>query len=635
MAPDPKAEVPGELPAIDETLTTMTKLGTAFENAGQGFQKISTDGWKGATADAFQDYYQQEPPKWFRAADAFTDSAKALQQYRDTLAWAQRQAEQACADIEAAERQSERALAQYEKSDATGPFEDPGAAARQQAQAALDDAKKQVEEAAKKAAAVLLKAADEAPPQPGLLTQLGSALGDIGQNVAEAYGDFWRGSFEGGLEMIQQLRAITPFDPYNMTHPSKYAENMSNLVSSTFAAGKAFITDPVATTKAMASAGIESFTKDPFGSLGKLAPEAAAGLVTGGSSTAGSVTRKVLGELKDGLTPDTRKADDWNWTPDSPASPPSPPPAPRPEPVPQSHQPNTSTPSGGWDHPPTPNHSTPPPPPHQTTGSWTDTNPSHTDYNRTPDHTTSQLSYGHTPESAGHHIPEAPSAEQRVVNEALAEVREHGDGIQKFDDRYGFEPGTKDLPEGLSRDNPDPFGNDAWQRPRDFDAPEFIHRNVDPSDEANALWRAVHSQDLDQIFREGIAPRDPDGRADIAALDGHVGGATNSRFVSATDSLEHALQRGQNRPDDYGVILKFRTGGGIDVDATMHDYLGNSRYGYTSHGEREFALKDGAHPSIIEGAYRPTSFGPDGKPTGYEWVPNPYFDESILRKGAR
>lgn len=78
MAPDPKEEVPGELPAIDETLATMTKLGTAFENAGQGFQKINTTGWEGQTADAFQEYFQQEPPKWFRAADAFTEAADAM-----------------------------------------------------------------------------------------------------------------------------------------------------------------------------------------------------------------------------------------------------------------------------------------------------------------------------------------------------------------------------------------------------------------------------------------------------------------------------------------------------------------------------------------------------------------------------
>ncbi|MEV0086500.1 putative T7SS-secreted protein [Saccharopolyspora sp. NPDC050642] len=668
MAPDPREEVPGELPAVDETLATMTKLGTAFENAAQGFQKINTAGWEGPTADAFRDYYQQEPPKWFRAADAFTESADALRQYREVLAWAQRQAEQACADIERADRQTAQAEAKYEQAadqgNATEPFQDPGAAARNQAQASLDAAKEQVEEAAKRAAAALIKASEKAPPQPGPLTMLASGVGDVFQNVAESYGDFWKGSFDGALDMLQQARTLNPFDPYNVMHPQQYGENISQLAASTVAAGKAFVSDPIGTGKAMIGAGIDSFTKDPFGTLGKLAPEVAAGLATGGSSTAGSLGRRALGKLDDFVNgkpsadlpggknpPAVHHQPPGNVTGTGQA-PPTNPPAPRPESLPPAHQPSatTSTTFERGDHSPAPNHDYNPGTPPSTASNW---NSPHTDYTRGNDHPEAARDayreqhapsqpnhhgqWGHEPSApeTTHHAPESPPSPEQHVNDVLAEVREHGDGIQKFDDRYDFEPGTDHLPEGLSRDNPDPFGNDAWQRPRDFDAPEFIHRNVDPSDDANSLWRAVHSRDLDEYFREGIMPRNPDGRADIDALEGHVGGATNSRFVSATDSLDHALQRALNRPDDYGVILKLRTGGGIDVDATLHDYLGNSTYGYASHGEREFLLKDGAHSSIIEGAYRPISFDSAGKPTGYEWVPNPYFDPAMLRKGAR
>ncbi|MEU6266758.1 putative T7SS-secreted protein [Saccharopolyspora shandongensis] len=303
MAPDSREEVPGELPAIDETLATMTKLGTAFENAAQGFQKINTAGWEGPTADAFRDYYQQEPPKWFRAADAFTESADALRQYRDVLAWAQRQAEQACADIERADRQTAQAEARYEQAadqgNATEPFQDPGAAARNQAQAALDAAKEQVEEAAKRAAAALIKASEKAPPQPGPLTMLASGFEDVFQNVAESYGDFWKGSFDGALDMLQQARTLNPFDPYNVMHPQQYGENISQLAASTVAAGKAFISDPIGTGKAMIGAGIDSFTKDPSGFIGRLAPEVAAGLATSGSSTAGSLGRRALDTVTD------------------------------------------------------------------------------------------------------------------------------------------------------------------------------------------------------------------------------------------------------------------------------------------------------------------------------------------------
>lgn len=609
------------------------------------------------------------------------------------LAWAQQQAEKACADIERADRQTAQAEAQYEKAadqgNATAPFQDPGAAARNQAQASLESAKAQVEEAAKRTAAALIKASEKAPPQPGPLTMLASGAEDVFQNVAEGYGEFWKGSFDGALDMLQQARALNPFDPYNLTHPSQYAENIGNLAASTVAAGKAFISDPIGTGKAMIGAGIDSFTKDPFGTLGKLAPEVAAGLATGGSSTAGTLGRRALSKLDDLVNgkpsselptghnpvpahhqppgnvpgPTNGQAPPMNppGAPHQSATPrpetfpqaPSPhaPTASRPESMPSAHHPSASTTFERGDHSPAPNHSYNPNTPQSTAGNWN--SPHAADYTRgsehadgaretyrerpSPSHPNHHGPGGHEPSApeTAHHAPESPPSPEQRVNEALAEVREHGDGIQKFDDRYDFEPGTDHLPEGLSRDNPDPFGNDAWQRPRDYDAPEFIHRNVDPSDDANSLWRAVHSRDLDEYFRDGLMPRNPDGRADIDALEGHVGGATNSRFVSATDSLDHALQRALNRPDDYGVILKLRSGGGIDVDATLHDYLGNSTYGYASHGEREFLLKDGAHSSIIEGAYRPISFDGAGKPTGYEWVPNPYFDPAMLRKGAR
>ncbi|MEV6232937.1 putative T7SS-secreted protein [Saccharopolyspora shandongensis] len=390
MAPDPQEEVPGELPAVDETLATMTKLGTAFENAAQGFQKINTAGWEGPTGDAFRDYYQQEPPKWFRAADAFTESADALRQYRDVLAWAQRQAEQACADIERADRQTAQAEAKYEQAadqgNATEPFQDPGAAARNQAQAALDAAKEQVEEAAKRAAAALIKASEKAPPQPGPLTMLASGFEDVFQNVAESYGDFWKGSFDGALDMLQQARTLNPFDPYNVMHPQQYGENISQLAASTVAAGKAFISDPIGTGKAMIGAGIDSFTKDPSGFIGRLAPEVAAGLATSGSSTAGTLGRRVLGELGDLVKgkpsadlPGGRSPVPVHHQPPGnvpgPANGHAPPvntPAPRPESMPPSHQPSSSTgtPFERGDYSPTPNHGYNPSPPQSTASNW-------------------------------------------------------------------------------------------------------------------------------------------------------------------------------------------------------------------------------------------------------------------------
>ncbi|GAA0505820.1 putative T7SS-secreted protein [Saccharopolyspora thermophila] len=415
MAPDPKEEVPGDLAAIDETRTTMAKLGAAFENAAQGFQKINTGGWSGATADAFADYYRQEPPKWFRAADAFTEAAEALGQYRDVLAWAQQQAEKACADLARAEKQTEQAQAQHEKSGSSTPFQDPAAAARNQAQATLDAAKEQVEQAAAKAASILLKAAEKAPPTPGLLTMLASGVEDVWQNTAEAFGEFWQGSLEGSLEMIQQLRAISPFDPYNLTHPTQYAKNIGELASTTIAAAKTFVSDPIGTTKAMVGAGIDSFTKDPFATLGKLAPEVATGLATGGGSAvgrAGSMAHKVFEGVKEVVTPDKRKAEDWDWTPDydAPTPQPSPPPAAQPHNVP-AHQPPLTTSTHAGQSAPSPNHANTQgaPPTSGDPRGW-----NHTDHS-VPNHTTPDSSRGahhepytrpaHQPDASGPHAP--------------------------------------------------------------------------------------------------------------------------------------------------------------------------------------------------------------------------------------
>ncbi|MGI8307129.1 putative T7SS-secreted protein [Saccharopolyspora hattusasensis] len=452
MAPDPREEVPGELAAIDETLTTMTKLGTAFENAAQGFQKINTTGWEGATADAFQDYFRQEPPKWIRAADAFTAAAAGLRDYVGVLEWAQRQAVQACAEIADAERRIEVARAQFESSGATVPFQDPGAAARETAQAKLGATKEQVEQAAREAARVLLEAAEDAPPQPGPLTLLSSGVEDIFQNVAEGCGEFWKSSFDGALGLIQQARVLNPFDPYNITHPQQYGENLSNLAAGTIAAGKTFISDPIGTGKAIIDAGIDGFTKDPFGTVGRLAPDVAAGLATGGSSTAGSLGRRVLTEVTDyvkgkGDHP-ASSPHGWNIPPHNPPNPPGPRPESAPPPHPLSHVP-------GPPHPATPEQ-------------------------RSPSHGWDGSSQPHTPAVPGHPHPSPAHSDARIdADEAL-----------KYDFRQVSAGAEHGLPGSGDDWRPDP-GTDGPSpgHPEDHDGLTDEHRAA--AEVARKIWPDV------------------------------------------------------------------------------------------------------------------------------------------------
>ncbi|MEU5845156.1 putative T7SS-secreted protein [Saccharopolyspora shandongensis] len=675
MAPDPREEVPGELPAIDETLATMTKLGTAFENAAQGFQKINTAGWEGPTADAFRDYYQQEPPKWFRAADAFTESADALRQYREVLAWAQRQAEQACADIERADRQTAQAEARYEQAadqgNATEPFQDPGAAARNQAQASLDAAKEQVEEAAKRAAAALIKASEKAPPQPGPLTMLASGVGDVFQNVAESYGDFWKGSFDGALDMLQQARTLNPFDPYNMMHPQQYGENISQLAASTVAAGKAFISDPIGTGKAMIGAGIDSFTKDPSGFVGRLAPEVAAGLATSGSSTAGSLGRRALDALAD-----TRIGSRVNDAVDNIKGVPDPghtpshgqPPSPQ-HPNSPGMPPHDSTPANyGHQSPPTP--SAVEPPSHQSSfdrpGPAEYTLPTAPDHNFDPqrpghEQPTSQAEpAAHTPgrppaawedyrpgdeafdlarDPYGSPTTPHPSAAEPPGPAPQNHIRDDQDHPLNYDFRKvsadpdhglpgnsGHWPSETDVPRAPSPDAG--IDSDTTSQP-DVDAPQ--HPRVSPLEDIqqhlddtaldpvsasdlpdNAVWRTT----TEPLFRCDNRDWDDifgDGFASWGNdndLHAHLSGSKESGYVSMTNDPEYYRQSNKD------FLYEIEVDGGVD----MNKSLGEHKWEW----ESEIDAYGGVRPERIKGRWE-LHRGDDGATYRTNWVDNPNY----------
>lgn len=586
---------PGQMASVAEHLTT---LGAAFERAGQGFKTIDAGGWRGETAEGFEDFLAGAPPRWFRAADSFSDAGAAVQRYSEVLAEAKRQAAEAKTRLQQAKQASEAAAArhnaavqhynsQVQAANPTpgappGTFVDPAAEDRAAAEHTIDRAKQAVRQAGAEASRTVLTAMQAAPAEPGLMTRLKANFMDSMSEGGRVLGSVAAGAGGAVAGLAQLARMALPLDPYRLTHPAQASE-----AATTLAAGLAgAVKDPYAAIKTTVD--IDGWRNQPGRTLGSMIPDAVASLAggAGAASRLGSGARRIAKgaeKLADG---------------------------------PQHHPGQLGPQQFAEPHAP----------------DRPEFGPQHA-----PDHADSGPQ--HTPDQAGHgpHQPGIPTREQHV-QDALDDVRAHGDGIQKFGDRYDghFEPGAEHLPEGLTRNNPDPFGNDAAVRPRDNDAPEFIYRNVDPSDDANALWRAVGERDVQEYFQEGIHPRNRDAGAGIESLDGHVAGNTaGGRFVSTSDSLEHVLQRGQKHPDTYGVILKIRSGGGIDTDATLHEHLANSRYPYQSHGEREILLKDGAHNSIIEGAHRPTAFDTAGKPTAYEWIPNPNFNPDMLRKGAR
>ena len=198
---DPKALVPGDADTLDGTVQMLNSYGDMLAEAGTGLQRIDTsDGWSGTAADGFRKAFQGQPGKWIEAGGAFHSAAQAVGNYLNTLTWAQGQAADAIReynDGQAATQQAQadharavqQAQAQAESSGTTAPtipFTDPGEAKRQAAQQMLDRARKQLVDAGNTAADAVDKARDKAPPKPGWLSQLGSAIEDFGGKALHA-----------------------------------------------------------------------------------------------------------------------------------------------------------------------------------------------------------------------------------------------------------------------------------------------------------------------------------------------------------------------------------------------------------------------------------------------------------------
>ncbi|MEU0885167.1 hypothetical protein ABZ345_41810 [Lentzea sp. NPDC005914] len=192
---------------------------------------------------------------------------------------------------------------------------------------------------------------------------------------------------------------------------------------------------------------------------------------------------------------------------------------------------------------------------------------------------------------------------------------------------YDFEPGTKNLPRGLTLDTPHDF---VAQRYPHLAGSTFTY-NGQP-----VIWKKPQSVKEMQSFRrdplpgfhadgsgEGFVAKGHDTK--ITELSGHIGGATGTPAKSATKSPEHAMQRkdgtipgagseASNRLVAEGKIVELPNGlrrmdfwvseiyaeHVIDVDATVRHYDGEKTSG---HGESE-DLHLGVPPENIRRRWR-------------------------------
>lgn len=280
---NPRLLVPGNPDLLRRSAETLTRMGNALVQAGEGLRKLDTGGWHGPAADAFHEYFDGEPARWLASGDAFHQAAQALTDYTAVFEWAQREAEQAAFVWEQGKKLSEDAFAKYQADVAQAeaqarqsgsvppelPWNDPGQALRDAANEQLNRARQQLKEAGDRAQGLVAAARDQAPSAPNLFEQLATFGGEFGKGVGAAATE--AASFIGTISPIRLI-----------TDPVQYGKDMSDLAGGL----KAAVTNPASFAKAAVD--WDTWSRNPGRALGKLAFD---GVLTAGSVGAGAAVR--------------------------------------------------------------------------------------------------------------------------------------------------------------------------------------------------------------------------------------------------------------------------------------------------------------------------------------------------------
>ncbi|MFF5469255.1 putative T7SS-secreted protein [Streptomyces achromogenes] len=272
--------VHGSPSKIREAAKHLRDFHGAFDRVGQGLRKVDSFGWRGEGGDAFREKFGVHPVKWAQAAEACQAAAQALEAYADTVTWAQGQAEEAVrlyrkgvkASKEAFEAHKEKTASYQAKVDAgedpgprPGEFQDPGKADVQAALHKLAQAREQRNTAATEAQGKVRAAMAHAPAEPPPLERLKTDVVDGALATSLELSHFAGGMIKGTAGLVTFVRGVNPLDPYNLTHPAAYLQNVSMTLSGLLTTAA----HPDQAAKAM----WDNFRKDPAEFLGRLVPE--------------------------------------------------------------------------------------------------------------------------------------------------------------------------------------------------------------------------------------------------------------------------------------------------------------------------------------------------------------------------
>ncbi|MER7174528.1 putative T7SS-secreted protein [Streptomyces mesophilus] len=286
---------------------------SAFDKVASGMRKVDSSGWAGEGADAFRKKFGVHPAKWAQAADACEKAAAALNSYADTVKWAQGQAKEAIELYKKGRKASDDAVDAYNKRVDTynaklkanedpgprpEPFVDPGKSDIAKAQNLLAEARKQRNTAGAEAQGKVKAALAHAPAEPPPLDRLEDNFVDGFKALDTELTHVVGGVLKGGAGLVNFVRGLNPTDPYNLTHPAEYLQNVSMTLSG--------LVSTAAHPERAISAAVDAFQKDPSEFVGRLIPEI---LGTKGAGLArGALTTGVKTAAKESLESGAQKA---------------------------------------------------------------------------------------------------------------------------------------------------------------------------------------------------------------------------------------------------------------------------------------------------------------------------------------
>lgn len=197
---EPTELIPGAPESIEADIAALYSKSRDVDAVGENLKRVDTGAWRGQASVAFQDAFAAEPPKWLRTGDTLEASATALDNYVETLRWAQSQASEAMrcweegnAATKQAEQDHDDAVARADAAAAAGSppaepvpeFTDAGAELRQEAQEILDRARTQLDEVGN-TTCDMIAGDGQRGDGGGWLSDIGASLAGIGGVIAGA-----------------------------------------------------------------------------------------------------------------------------------------------------------------------------------------------------------------------------------------------------------------------------------------------------------------------------------------------------------------------------------------------------------------------------------------------------------------